>query len=55
MATNQNTCQTGQQVETDKGRVWKRHANQMTSTGIEDGIVDEPVSMAVEPEWMLVK
>ena len=35
------------------GGVWKRHADQMTTTGVGNGIEDEPVSMAVEPEWRL--
>ena len=38
-------------VEIDGGGVWKRHADQMTTTGVGNGIEDEPVSMAVEPEW----
>ena len=33
------------------GGVWKRHADQMTTTGVGNGIEDEPASMAVEPEW----
>ena len=40
-------------VETDGGEVWKRQADQMTATGVGNGIEDEPVSMAVEPEWRL--
>ena len=40
-------------VEIDGGRVWKRHADQMTTTGVGNGIEDEPGSMAVEPEWRL--
>ncbi|KAL5500049.1 hypothetical protein EMCRGX_G011544 [Ephydatia muelleri] len=40
-------------VEIDGGGVWKRHADQMTTTGVGNGIEDEPVSMAVEPEWRL--
>ena len=42
-------------VETDGGGVWKRHicTDQMTITGVGNGIEDEPVSMAVEPEWRL--
>ncbi|KAL5500183.1 hypothetical protein EMCRGX_G011698 [Ephydatia muelleri] len=38
-------------VEIDEGGVWKRHADQMTTTGVGNGIEDEPASMAVEPEW----
>ena len=30
-----------------------RHADPMTTTGVGNGIEDEPVSMAVEPEWRL--
>ena len=30
-----------------------RHADQMTTTGVGNGIEDEPGSMAVEPEWRL--
>ncbi|KAL5500061.1 hypothetical protein EMCRGX_G011559 [Ephydatia muelleri] len=40
-------------VEIDGGGVWKRHAEQMTTTGVGNGIEDEPVSMAVEQEWRL--
>ncbi|KAL5500024.1 hypothetical protein EMCRGX_G011517 [Ephydatia muelleri] len=40
-------------VEIDGGGVWKRHADQMTTTGVGNGIEDEPVSMAVEPERRL--
>ena len=40
-------------VEIDGGGVWKRHADQMTTTGVGNGIEDEPGSMAVEPEWRL--
>ena len=40
-------------VEIDGGGVWKRHADQMTTTDVGNGIEDEPVSMAVEPEWRL--
>ncbi|KAL5500184.1 hypothetical protein EMCRGX_G011699 [Ephydatia muelleri] len=40
-------------VEIDGGGVWKRHADQMTTTGVGNGIEDEPVSMAVESEWSL--
>ncbi|KAL5500114.1 hypothetical protein EMCRGX_G011618 [Ephydatia muelleri] len=40
-------------VEIDGGGVWKRHADQMTTTGVGNGIEDEPVSMAVKPEWRL--
>ena len=40
-------------VEIDGGGVWKRHADQMTATGVGNGIEDEPGSMAVEPEWRL--
>ncbi|KAL5500181.1 hypothetical protein EMCRGX_G011695 [Ephydatia muelleri] len=40
-------------VEIDGGGVWKRHADQMTTTGFGNGIEDEPASMAVEPEWRL--
>ena len=46
----------GQQVmqgEIDGSEVWKRHADQMTTTGVGNGIEDEPGSMAVEPEWRL--
>ena len=35
-------------VEIDGGGVWKRHADQMTTTGVGNGIEDEPGSMAVE-------
>ena len=34
-------------VEIDGGGVWKRHADQMTTTGVGNGIEDEPVRMAV--------
>ena len=40
-------------VEIDGGGVWKRHADPMITTGVGNGIEDEPVSMAVEPEWRL--
>eukprot|EP00731_Ephydatia_muelleri_P011870 Em0006g764a len=40
-------------VEIDGGGVWKRHADQMTTTGVGNGIEDEPASMAVEPVWRL--
>ncbi|KAL5500113.1 hypothetical protein EMCRGX_G011617 [Ephydatia muelleri] len=40
-------------VEIDGGGVWKRHADQMTTTGVGNGIEHEPGSMAVEPEWRL--
>ena len=40
-------------VEIDGAEVWKRQADQMTATGVGNGIEDEPVSMAVEPEWRL--
>ena len=40
-------------VEIDGGGVWKRHADQMITTGVGNGIEDEPGSMAVEPEWRL--
>ena len=30
-----------------------QHADQMTTTGVGNGIEDEPGSMAVEPEWRL--
>ena len=45
----------GQQVMQGGNRwgVWKRHADQMTTTGVGNGIEDEPGSMAVEPEWRL--
>ena len=29
----------------------REHADQMTTTGVGNGIEDESVSMAVEPEW----
>ena len=38
----------------DGGEVCKRHADQMITTGVGNGIEDEPVSMAVEPEWRKV-
>ena len=40
-------------MEIDGGGVWKRHADQMTTKGVGNGIEDEPGSMAVEPEWRL--
>ncbi|KAL5500033.1 hypothetical protein EMCRGX_G011526 [Ephydatia muelleri] len=40
-------------VEIDGAEVWKRQADQMTTTGVGNGIEDEPGSMAVEPEWRL--
>eukprot|EP00731_Ephydatia_muelleri_P011845 Em0006g739a len=39
-------------VEIDGGGVWKRYADQMTTTGVGNGIEDEPGSMAVK-EWRL--
>ncbi|KAL5500081.1 hypothetical protein EMCRGX_G011582 [Ephydatia muelleri] len=42
-----------QGVEIDGGGVWKRHADQMTTTDVGNGIEDEPGSIAVEPEWRL--
>ena len=40
-------------MEIDGGGVWKRHADQMATTDVGNGIEDEPGSIAVEPEWRL--